>query len=89
MKNGLVDQPVSTKQLLSDSGRFWYTNMHKLTPNKETKAWRGRGLVDLVVTVRWWKTPLYIQLINASTARNIAQMALSNEHANFPSQPFL
>ena len=48
MKNGLVDQPVTSKEPLSDSGRFWYTNVHKLTPNKEIKAWRGRSLVDRV-----------------------------------------
>jgi len=25
--------------------------MHKLTPNKEIKAWRGRSLVDLLVNL--------------------------------------
>jgi len=57
-KNGLVDQAVTSKEPLSDSGRLWYTNMHKLTANKEIKVWHGWSLVDLLVTVRWWKTPL-------------------------------
>ena len=33
-------------------GVFQCAHLHKLTPNKEIKAWRGQSLVDLVVTVR-------------------------------------
>jgi len=54
------------------SGRFWYTNVHKLTPHKEIGAWHRRGLVYQPVTGRNWKTGLlrYGTLENKHFANN-------------------
>ena len=41
-----------------ESGRFWCTSVHKLTPRKEIGTWRRRSLVYQPVTGRCWKTGL-------------------------------